>query len=292
MNVFRETRLSIHIGIEKNPGKEKALVANAKKEKYYHIASLEKGMRVLELLADHQRMTVTEVARTLGLNRASSHRFLAHLADLGYVVKDQDNHYMLSLKLLELGQKAANRFEIRSVARSFMHELFMEFRETVNLGYFNGLDILHLDKIDSVEILRIDTPLGSRAPAYCTALGKAVLAQLSGPELDVYLDHVPLERQGPNTIVDRERLKEELADVGRHGYALDDEELSPGLRCIAAPVFDHTGRSFYAISVSGPTTRLTPRSIDGIQIKVREVCAGLSAKLGCPPDKTGQMAAG
>ena len=259
-----------------------------KKEKYYHIASLEKAMRVLELLADNRRMTVTQVARTLGLNRASSHRFLAHLTDLGYVVKDEENHYMLSLKLLELGQKAANRFEIRSIARSFMHELFMEFRETVNLGHFNGIDILHLDKIDSVEILRIDTPLGSRAPAYCTALGKAILAQLSEAELEVYLGHVTLERQGPNTIMDRDRLKEELADIHARGFALDDEELSPGLRCIAAPIFDHTGRAAHAISVSGPTTRVTPRNIETIQAKVREICAGLSTKLGCPPEKAGR----
>lgn len=251
-----------------------------KKEKYYHIASLEKGMRVLELLADNQDMTVTRVAKTLGLNRASSHRFLAHLVDLGYVVKSEDSRYMLSLKLLELGQKAANRFEIRPLARPFMQELFLEFRETVNLGHFTGLDVLHLDKIDSVEILRMDTPLGYRAPAYCTGLGKAILAQFSPQELDTYLEHVSLERQGPNTIISAERLKEDLADSRRRGYALDDEELSPGLRCVAAPVFDHTGRAQYAISVSGPTTRVTPRSIDKIAPRVREVCASLSAKLG------------
>ena len=237
-------------------------------------------MRVLELLADHKEMTVTEVARTLGLNRASSHRFLAHLADLGYVVKGDGNRYMLSLKLLELGHKAANRFKIRPIARPFMQELFLEFRETVNLGHFNGLDILHLDKIDSVEILRMDTPMGYRAPAYCTGLGKAVLAYFIPEELDTYLEHAQLERQGPNTILSPKLLKEDLADCRQRGYALDDEELSPGLRCVAAPVFNHTGRAQYAISVSGPITRMTPRNIDKIAPRVKAVCARLSEKLG------------
>ena len=251
-----------------------------KKEKYYHIGSLEKGMRILELLAENQEMTVTQVARAMNLNRASSHRFLAHFCDLGYVVKNENHQYMLSLKLLELGQKAANRIEIRNIARPFMHELFLEFRETVNLGHFNGLDILHLDKIDSVEILRMDTPLGYRAPAYCTGLGKAVLSHFTQEELEDFLDQVPLERNGPNTITNKQLFKEDLADSLRRGYALDDEELSPGLRCVAAPVFDHTGRAQYAISVSGPAARMTPRSIEKIALRVAEVCSKLSAKLG------------
>ena len=152
-----------------------------KKEKYYHIASLEKGMRVLELLAQKSALTVSDTARYLGLNRASSHRFLAHLKDLGYVEKDESNRYQLTLKILTLGHKAAQRFKIRRMAAGHMQGLYDTFRETINLGYLNGLEILHLDKIDSVEILRIDTPMGDTAPAYCTALGKAILSQLLQP---------------------------------------------------------------------------------------------------------------
>jgi DNA-binding IclR family transcriptional regulator len=251
-----------------------------KKVKYYHIGSLEKGFRVLELLADHEALTVTEAARLSGLNRASSHRFLAHLADLGYVEKGQDNRYRLTLRLLELGYKAANRDDICRLARGFMEELFLPFRETVNLGFFNGLDILHLDKMDSLEILRLDVPIGSRAPAYCTGLGKAILAEMADEELAAYLDHVTLTPHGPKTILSPERLREELARTRRRGYAVDDEELSPGLRCVAAAVFDYTGRARYALSVSGPTTRMTLGRLDEIQPRIRDVCARLSLKMG------------
>ena len=248
-------------------------------KKYYHIASLEKGIRVLELLAERQELTVTQTARELGLNRASSHRFLAHLCDLGYVEKSDDSRYRLSLKLLELGTKSADRFEIRRQARSSLQELFLAFRETVNLGYWTGLDVLHLDKIDSLDILRMDTPLGSRAPAYCTGLGKAILAHLPAEELESYLAYVELTPHGPNTILSKEDLHRELAETKQRGYALDDEELSPGLRCVAGPIFDHSGRARYALSVSGPTARLAPKNIDRVQQKVREVCDRLSVRL-------------
>jgi len=148
------------------------------KKRYYQIASLEKGVKVLELLADQKALTVSQVAVSLGLNRAASHRFLATLKDLGYVEKNDDNRYQLTFRVLELGMKVVNRSEVRQEARDFMQELARISNETVNLGYFDGRQILHLDKIDSCEILRIDAPLGSRTPAYCTALGKAILAHL------------------------------------------------------------------------------------------------------------------
>jgi len=251
-----------------------------KKEKYYHIASLEKGMGVLEPLAQKSALTVSNTARYLGLNRASSHRFLAHLKDLGYVEKDETNRYQLTLKMLALGNKAAQRFKIRPRASGFMQELFNTFRETINLGYLSGLEILHLDKIDGVEILRMDTPMGDSAPAYCTALGKAILSQMSDEELNNYFSHVQLKPHGPNTILTKKQLLQDLKDTRNRGYAVDNEELSPGLHCVAAPVFDHTTRARYAISISGPTSRMTMERIDEMQEELRRICAKLSSSMG------------
>ena len=180
------------------------------KKKYFHINSLEKGTKVLELLAEKGELSVTKVAEHLGLNRTGSHRFLATLRELGYVEKNQDNRYQLTFKMLELGMKMANRFEIRREARSYMQQLSIAFRETVNLGFRDGLEILHLDKIDSLEILRMDSPVGSRAPAYCTALGKASLAFLPKNELDALLNGVKLKSYGPNTITSKDKLRHEL----------------------------------------------------------------------------------
>jgi DNA-binding IclR family transcriptional regulator len=255
----------------------------AKGEKYFFISSLAKGIKVIELLAEHQALTVSEVAKQLGYYRAAAHRFLATLRELGYVEKDQEDRYELSFRLIEIGMKVANRSEIHRIARPYMQELSVAFNETVNLGHFDGLDIYHLDKIDSKEILRMDSPLGSRAPAYCTALGKAILAFLPKAELKDYLARTKLKVNGPNTITTKRKLLKELEETAKRRFAVDNEEMAPGLRCVAAPVFNHRGRSEYAISVSGPSVRMTNERIESIHPKVREVCNRLSQRLGSSP---------
>jgi DNA-binding IclR family transcriptional regulator len=252
----------------------------SKKKKYYQIASLEKGIKIIELLAEQKALTVTEVANILDTNRAGSHRFLATLRDLGYVKKNDDNRYQLTFRIFEMGMKVARRYEIRQEAPKFMQELSTAFKETVNLGFLEGRDILHLDKIESSEILRIDAPVGSKTPAYCTALGKAILAHLPPDELQTYLSNTRLVTHGPNTIVSKKKLRKQLKKTCLQGYALDDEELAEGLRCVAAPVFDHTGQSRYALSVSFPTMRLPIDKIDKVQSKIKEVCKRLSVRLG------------
>ncbi|MEJ2168842.1 MAG: IclR family transcriptional regulator, partial [Desulfobacterales bacterium] len=222
---------------------------------------------------------VSAVAARLGYNRAASHRFLATLRDLGYVEKDENHHYHLTFKILELGMKVASRFEIRTVARAYMQELASAFNETVNLGYWKEQRVFHLDKIDSPEILRIDTPLGSSAPAHCTALGKAILAYLPPDELETYLKTVRLVPHSPATITSKKKLRQELIKVLQQGCAVDDEELSLGLRCVAAPVFDHTGNVRYALSISAPSSRMPLESIEKFQQKLRDVCRRLSAQL-------------
>lgn len=252
----------------------------AKGEKYFFISSLAKGIKTLELLAEKEKLSVSDVAKYLGFNRTGSHRHLATLKDLGYVEQNESNSYQLTSKLFELGLKYANRFEIRKVAHPYMEELSAAFKETVNLGLFNANEILHLDKIDSLEILRIDSPLGSRAPAYCTALGKAILSVLPPNELDAYLGEIKLRRYGPNTITSKKKLRRELEKILKIGVAIDNEELAPGLCCIAAPVFNHTGRAFYAISLSSPTIRFTAKRIDKIKPVIKSICKKLSEKLG------------
>ena len=252
-------------------------------KKYYQITSLEKGIKVLELLAEHRALTVSQTAVHLDINRASAHRFLATLRDLGYVKKNKDNFYRLTFRIVEMGSKVIDRFDIRQEARRFMQMLSREFKETVNLGFWDGKEILHLDKIDSTEILRMDAPYWSKTPAYCTALGKAILAYLSADELNNYLSSVRLTPHAPNTIVSKKKLREELKDIFAQGYAVDDEELVSGLRCVAAPVFNHAGQARYAMSISAPSVRMTPERVEHVQKSVKKVCQQLSKRLGHRP---------
>ena len=251
-------------------------------KKYYKIASLEKGIRILELLAAHGELSVTKVAELMDTIRAGSHRFIATLRDLGYVEKTESNKYQATLKVLQVAMKVANRFEIRRIARPYMQKLSLKYRETINLGFFNGVEIIHIDKIDSHEILRMDSDLGEKAPAYCTGLGKAILAFLSDYERDAYLDNTVFVANTPNTIIKREDFLQELSAVRQKGYAVDDEELARGLRCVAAPVFDHDNHPAYAVSISGPAMRLTHRVVENIKESVLEVSKELSRHMGTP----------
>ncbi len=249
-------------------------------KKYFVIGSLEKGIHVVELLADQEALSVSEVAAHLDINRSAAHRFLATLRELGWAEKDGDGKYRLTFRVLEQAMKVADRFEIRGMARPFMQRLAGLTNETVNLGYWDGRGIVHLDKIDSQNILRMDSRIGSKAPAYCTALGKSILAFLPEEEADGYMASETFTSTGPNTITSPEALKIELRKIRKKGVALDDEEMAPGLRCVAAPVFDYTDHPRYALSVSGPAMRMKRPVIARIEGQIKQACAELSTMLG------------
>ncbi len=251
-------------------------------KKYYRIASLEKGIKILELLAKHGELTVSEAARLMDTNRAGSHRFISTLKDLGYVEKNSSNKYQPTLKIMNLATKVANRFEIRKAAKPYMHKLSMMSKETINLGFFKNHEIIHIDKIDSLEVLRMDSALGDKAPAYCTGLGKAILAFLPAHELSHYLDNNELKSLAPNTITERQEFMTELERIRKNRFAVDDEEMTIGLRCIAAPIFDHNAYPAYAISISGPAMRLTHRALEDMRETLLTASLELSKTMGTP----------
>jgi DNA-binding IclR family transcriptional regulator len=254
------------------------------KKKYYFVASLAKGLRILEVLAAKGDMSASRVAGCLDTSRAASHRFLTTLRDLGYVEKTEAGRFRLSFKVVELGMKKLESFEIRHSAHPYMQEIAFAFGETVNLGHWDGTAIVHLDKINSTDVLRLDVGMGAVAPAYCTGLGKAILAFLPDSELDAYLDTTQLVAMSPKTITTQAQLKADIARTRQRGYAIDNEELSLGLRCVAAPVFDYTGKPAYAVSVSGPTQRMTEEKIDAIQSKLVPLCRLISRQIGAPEE--------
>jgi len=255
-------------------------IVNKSKKPYYKINSAEKTMKILELLAEKGELSVAEAAKHLDLNRSTCHRFLVTLRELGYVVQNTLSHYRLSFRIFELGNKVADRLEVRQIAHPYMKELFNLFNETVNLGYWDNNEIIHLEKINSSEILRIDPGIGSKVPAYCTGLGKAILPFLPDEDLNTFLKSVPLKAMTPNTITKKEKLVQELEKIREQGFATDREELCIGLRCVASPVFNYTNYPSYSVSVAGPSSRMTKEKIAVIKEEVRRICRELSKNLG------------
>jgi IclR family transcriptional regulator, KDG regulon repressor len=249
-------------------------------KKYFQIGSLEKGLRALELLVEKEELSVSQMAAEMGINRSASHRFLATLKELGYAEKNPEGRYQATFRLFELGMKVANRFEIRRVAKPYLRELADKYNETVNLGYLDGIQVIHLDKVDSNEILRMDPGIGTPAPAYCTGLGKSILAFLPAEELERYLEKVTLQSFTPNTITSSDELRSELQQIHSRGFAVDNEELSIMLRCVAAPIIGYGDYPLFAISVSGPAPRMTDAVVEQIADDLGKLCVQLSARLG------------
>ncbi len=254
--------------------------ANQKKDKpYYQITSLVSGLRVLELLAGKESLTVTEVAGLLELDRSACHRFLLTLRDMGYVKADQRARYRLTLKVFEIGNKIANIIEVRPVARPYMRKLVNLHKETVNLGYLDGFDIVTIDVVSGREVIRFDSPIGSRSPIHTLAMGKAILAFRPQEQQAEYLESVDFQPFTTNTITDGKRFRKELEKVRRQGYALDNEEWAIGVCCVAAPVFDFTHHPSHAISISGPSRNFTDKKVAQIVKDLTVLCKSLSKEL-------------
>lgn len=199
---------------------------------------------------------IAEISGAVGIGRSKVHRLLDTLRFLGFVEQDQQSRkYRLGLRTFELAAAAASRFDLGQAAHHALQELAWATGETVNVGVLQGTDVLYIDSISGYGPWRLEVDLGTRAPASATALGKAILAYETTERIERLLSG-HLVALTPNSIVDSDRLRDELQRIREQGYALDDEECYPGIRCVAAPVFEYTGSPAAAIAIVGPAGRL------------------------------------
>jgi DNA-binding IclR family transcriptional regulator len=224
---------------------------------------------------------LSDLARNLGLSRSTVHGLLATMRQRGFVTQDGNGHYALGIKLFELGTLAVSRLDLRTIAGPILQRLVDEFKETVHLVVGDGLDVVYIDKRESPQSMRIVSQVGRRLPAYCTSVGKAMLAFLPEEELDELLTRVELQPWTHNTITDKGKLKAHLREVRRRGYALDNEEIFDGLRCVGAPIRDHSKQVVAALSIAGPSVRLGSDRINEIIPAVVEAATEISHQLGC-----------
>jgi IclR family acetate operon transcriptional repressor len=250
------------------------------KPAYYHIKSLEKARNILELLAASGELSVSEIGKKLGMHRSPTHRFLATLRSLGLLEQSEDARYRLSFKLFEWGMTVANRMEVKQIVHPFLMDLKARHEETTNLGIMDGSYVIYTDKIESSHLLRMDLAIGCHVPCHCTALGKAILA--NRPETDVrrLFRKNKFERRTPRTIASFSGLLEQLAEIRKKGYSIDDEELALGIRCIAVPIFNYTGDCVAAISIAGPSLRMTVKKMEEIKPDIMAVGKAISMRLG------------
>jgi IclR family KDG regulon transcriptional repressor len=188
--------------------------------------------------------------------------------------------YHLGLRLFELGSKAISVLDLREQSRPFLDRILNETQETVHLCILDEGEVLYLEKLEPRRSVRLASRVGRRVPAYCTSVGKAILAELPDAEVDGIIRRSGLKRITPNTITTPVGLKEELKKIRAQGYSVDDEENEEGVRCVGAVVRGYSGRPVGAMSVSGPAFRVTRASVAEIAKSVTDAAAALSKELG------------
>ncbi len=214
--------------------------------------------RILELIGSAGSVTPSQIARTLELTRSNVHRLLATLYELGYVEEGMHNTYNLTFRLFELGNTAPFRRMIIDASRPSMLRLAQLTGLTINNAVLYQNEVLYVDKVEANTHLKLDRSIGSSDPVHCTSLGKVLLAFQEEPVREAVLAEIELFPSTPNTITDMENFRRELEKVRSGGYALDSQELTMDLNCIAIPVFAANNSVCSALSVSGPSDRFAP----------------------------------
>jgi IclR family transcriptional regulator, acetate operon repressor len=245
------------------------------------VQSVGRTLDVLETLATRRNATgISDLAQTVGLHVSTVHRLLATLVERGYVRQDPDSsRYYLASRVFALASAAELHLDLRFVARPYLERLMRASGETANLVTATEREVVYLDQVASLHLVKMFTAPGLRAPFYCTGTGKAILAYQPSEFVASALGG-PFRRFTPRTLTSPAAVERELAHVRRLGYAVDNEEMEEGVRCLAVPIFGRRGEVAGAMSVSGPTTRMTPERVGQLGPAARRIADELSRQLG------------
>jgi IclR family pca regulon transcriptional regulator len=222
-----------------------------------YIQSLERGLSVIRAFsAERPALTLSEIARETGLTRAAARRFLITLDRLGYVTC-AGRSFELTPKILELGYAYLSSTPYWELIQPHVEVLAEKLQESSSVAVLDGHDVVYVLRVPTKRIMTIRLTVGSRLPAWPTSLGRVLLAALRDDDLDAYLARVPLRRLTARTICDPGELRAVIRQTGEQGWALVDQELEEGVRSVAAPVRDRSGKVIAAVNVSAHATRAT-----------------------------------
>jgi len=246
----------------------------------YAIQAVANALRLLHVFRDEDEIGVAELARRLELPKNNVFRLLATMEELSFIEQScVSGRYRLGLACHALGQAFTRARPLIERARPVLDRLLQETGETVHLAVRDGFEVVHLDARAPVREIAIGVRTGRRAPIHCTALGKALLAWEPKESVERFLRR-RLRAYTPSTRTDPDLLRQELAKIRASRHALDEEEFAVGLKCVAAPLFDHTRRAVASLGIAGPAVRLSDERLPRLTSLVREAAGGASRALG------------
>ena len=246
------------------------------------VQTLDRALKIIELLALHSEgFGVTEIGSRVGLHKSTVHRLLSHLVSHGYIEKDELRPvYTLGLKFIELASLRLNQVELKTEAGPYLRKLAATLDQPVHLAIQADTEAVYIEKIEPRAHLRMYSQIGKRIPLYCSALGKSLVSDLPVAELETLAQRMKYTPFTPTTRLTPQAFVAEVTQTRQRGWALDDEEHEPGIRCIGAPIRDFTGKVVAALSASGDLAviRCDPDSqVSGLVV---EAARAISRRLG------------
>lgn len=226
------------------------------------VASLARGLAVIRVFGrDAPSMTLTEVAKRAGMTRAAARRFLLTLAQLGYVATD-GKHFQLTPRVMDLGFAYLSSMDLWQVAMPFMEQVSKELEESCSASVLDGSDVVYVARVPARRIMSVGLTVGTRLPAFCTSMGRVLLATKTPEEITAYISATDLKPFTDHTITDPDMLFNAIALAGQRGFALVDQELEEGLCSLAVPIRNKAGLVLAAMNVSGHASRVGRRDME------------------------------
>lgn len=249
------------------------------------IKSIEKSLKILEVLSQNKRFYgVTEIADILNFDKSVVFKMLKTFENHGYVEQEKNTKkYGLGLKILELSNKLLQRINVIEIARPALMKIREFTGETVHLATLNKEKVIYLDQLKSNEVISVNTQVGNFEPIYCTAAGKSILAFLDINNINYYLDIFSKEgftKFTKNTITSKDELSKELKRIRKEGFAIDNEELHYGVKCLAVPIKNQKKEVIASLGISGPVARLDDNKILVFSKYLMKEAKEVSRKLG------------
>ncbi len=256
----------------------------ARPKRNYEITALQRGLQLLHLFSESPRgLTAKQVAGLSRLPVSTVHRFLANLTTAGFLNRDAEGVHHLGIACFSIGQAAVGQLDIRRLSLPYLRELNQQTRETIHLTVRHGAHAVYVEKLDSSEPVRIHSRIGATVPLYCTAVGKVMLAHMPPEEQERMLPQLEMKRHTPNTVGNLQELRTELYRVRKNGYACDLEEHELHIRCVAAPIWDHTGSVQCSLSITAPTLRMPVTRLRQLAPLIQSAGLKISTELGYRP---------
>ena len=250
------------------------------------VPALVRGTKILELLSRKSPLTMEMVSNQCKIPRTTVFRILTTLEALGYVKRepvDGIDHWSLGLSLLDLTNSMLSRLDLRNEVHKIMEDLAGQTDEFVQLGVLHNGKVMYIDHVKRSKPLTLYAEIGSQLPINISAAGMVISASLKTEELDRLLSEQKFPKNTPKTTTNPEKLRKILKSIARQGYAYDDQQYAIGIRCIAAPICDYTGRVIAAINVTGSLLSFTDEMIETFVEKVKQAAQAASRKMGYRP---------